>query len=152
MKAKQLALDLFSADNLPAPGESSGAVVAPLAPRAELPEHRDLVVTESGKRPSGQQQRQRRRPDTLSEISGGEPTDLTATVPLDSPDPFWVAWLARPHTPQTRLDDLVLQIRRDLAVLRESRDYHPDDSFYEERIASCREEAARLMSQLKLEG
>jgi hypothetical protein len=39
-----------------------------------------------------------------------------------------------------------------MAVQREDKSYHTDDNFYEERIAGCREEAARLVSRLKLEG
>jgi hypothetical protein len=44
----------------------------------------------------------------------------------------------------------MLQIRRDVAVLREPKEYHSDDSFYEQRIAGCREEANRLAEELGL--
>jgi hypothetical protein len=44
----------------------------------------------------------------------------------------------------------MLQIRRDLAVLKEPKEYHPDDSFYEKRIVAFRVEALELAKELGL--
>jgi hypothetical protein len=66
------------------------------------------------------------------------------------PEDPWILWARRPTGPRERLDDLVLQIRRDMAVLKEPRTYHPDD-FFEQRIAAYQQEALSLMKELGLE-
>lgn len=52
----------------------------------------------------------------------------------------------------SRFRALVVQIRRDLAVLKEPKAYHPDDAFYLERIRVCRETAKALAKTLGLDG
>ena len=81
-----------------------------------------------------------------------EPIDLMKALVArihEDGDP-WRAWVQRPRTKEQRLQDLTLQIRRDMAVLQEPKEYHPDDSFYERRIAGCREEANALAEELGL--
>lgn len=65
------------------------------------------------------------------------------------PDP-WATWAARPVTPQTRLDDLILQIKRDAAVLAGDPAFFAgigDKEFYEARIAAMRLEAQSIIPE-----
>ncbi len=60
----------------------------------------------------------------------------------------WQAWLARAHGPRERLEDLILQIKRDTAVLREPKCYHPND-FFERRIEAYRADAQALAEKIQ---
>ncbi len=65
------------------------------------------------------------------------------SLDFDEPDP-WADWLARPVTPENRLADLTLQIKRDVAVLKGPPELCVDRIFFEERVAAYQEDARRL--------
>lgn len=69
---------------------------------------------------------------------------------LSAEEDPWYQWATRPRGPRQRYEDVMLQIRRDLAVLKEPKEYHPDDSFYEKRIVAFRVEALELAKELGL--
>ena len=65
---------------------------------------------------------------------------------FSDPDP-WAAWAARPLTPETRLEDIIMQIKRDVAVLAGDLSYYSgegDREFYEARIAAMQAEAGGI--------
>jgi hypothetical protein len=67
--------------------------------------------------------------------------------PEDSPGgDFWSRWLARPVTAESRLADLVFQIKRDREALRTPP--HVCDDFLRERIERYRLCAESLMASL----
>jgi len=69
---------------------------------------------------------------------------------MEEPAPLdpWVVWAARPHTPQARYDDAMLQLKRDTAVLNGDPVYCTDRAFYEWRIEAMREQASSAMQEI----
>lgn len=68
-------------------------------------------------------------------------------------DDEWTRWARRPHGLREMLEDTVLQIKRDLAVINGDPTYHGTDpgvEFYRQRVAGHREDAVSLMREIEL--
>ena len=81
-------------------------------------------------------------PQPLKDVGGSAELPIEAS-PVCGPSLDWAAWAARPATIDNRIDDLVMQIKRDLAVIAEG--LMADTDFYAGRIATNRSTVLALM-------